>query len=348
MMLFCDGCDSYAATADLTRKWASDSAPSAITFSAAGSKWGGGCISLSNAAAGNLISPNFGTAGAGAGGKVPAAAFWFKCSGAPILTYVLMTCSTISGTAVLTLQMMLTGLLRLASGSGSLTGTKNVCDGQWHWIEFKADCTTSTIPARLVIDGFNDINGSITLGTVPTDLGNVQISSTTNQSATVFIDDLIFYDDETGSQTGELISTSAFPLGAKRIETLRPTGAGTNTNWTPDSGSNYARVNETAPDGDTSYVASAASGIRDSYATGDMIGTTPLCTVVNLYARNSDVGNISLQGLTYSGSSYGLGDGKSLGNAYVTRQFPIYRDPNTSAAWTVAGINAAEFGQGVV
>jgi hypothetical protein len=113
------------------------------------------------------------------------------------------------------------------------------------------------------------------------------------------------------------------------------------------SGANYTNVDENPPDGDTSYVSATTSGIRDSYGFGSPVqGINPLFVCVNCYAENPDAGAVSLQGLTYNGSTYGLGDSKPAPLSYQTVQFPIFRDPATSAAWTKAGINTAEFGVG--
>lgn len=50
-----------------------------------------------------------------------------------------------------------------------------------------------------------------------------------------------------------------------------PDGAGSSTQWTPDAGSNYARVNEdSAPDDDTTYVEDAAAAQLDLYTFGNL------------------------------------------------------------------------------
>lgn len=50
-----------------------------------------------------------------------------------------------------------------------------------------------------------------------------------------------------------------------------PDGAGSSSQWTPDSGTNYARVNEsTAPDDDTSYVETATAAQLDLYTFADL------------------------------------------------------------------------------
>jgi hypothetical protein len=59
------------------------------------------------------------------------------------------------------------------------------------------------------------------------------------------------------------------PNGYKFVMAL-PDGAGSSSQWTPDAGTNYARVNEaTAPDEDTSYVDSAVSEL-DLYTFVDL------------------------------------------------------------------------------
>ena len=61
-------------------------------------------------------------------------------------------------------------------------------------------------------------------------------------------------------------------LGDVRVVTVRPNGAGGSTQWTPDSGSNYARVNETISGEDSNYVEDGTSGHEDRYAYGDLSG----------------------------------------------------------------------------
>ena len=63
-------------------------------------------------------------------------------------------------------------------------------------------------------------------------------------------------------------------LGDVRVETLFPTADGANTAWTPSAaGSHFNKVNEatgTFPDGDTTYVADATPGDRDTYVMSDL------------------------------------------------------------------------------
>jgi hypothetical protein len=164
------------------------------------------------------------------------------------------------------------------------------------------------------------------------------------------IDDLIIYDGAAGDLTGELIAAS-YPLGAKRIYTAWPTGAGSNTNWSIVSGANWSNVNENPPNDDVTYIESSVSGTRDSYNYGgSMIPNTdtPSWVCVKTRAKNQGGGTANIQGLTYSGSTYGLGDSKTAPNAYQMMDFPIYTDPATGLAWTNNGVNNAEFGVGQV
>src|SRR6266404_1217341 len=85
--LFGDSCDLYSATADLLKRWASNTSPSLITFNATGGRNGGGCLALLAGAAGSLTSPNF------VGGKNFAHPFWFKCASPPSSTNTLMSIS---------------------------------------------------------------------------------------------------------------------------------------------------------------------------------------------------------------------------------------------------------------
>jgi hypothetical protein len=352
MLLFCDGFDAYASTADLTKKWQSNGA--GITWSPTGGKFGGKSIALGSGASTTLVTqtltPN--QVGGHAG-----AAFWFIASGKPAGNVSLIAWHGNAGAHYAYWGINPAGYIQwynypFTTWENNIGGGPNICDGLWHWIELMSETPifNTNMHGWIWVDGVQIMNGQTMTGNSGVSLNGAQMVELFNPGGiTGTIDDFIFIDDQTAGQTGELIAQSVFPIGPKKCETVWPSGAGTNTNWAPDSGVNYARVNEISSDGDASYVQASVSGTRDSYAfPGTITGNNPLVTVVNCAARNADAGSINIQGLTYNGSSYGLGDSKTAGLNYQMMQFPIYRDPNTSAAWTRAGVNAAQFGVGVV
>ena len=85
----------------------------------------------------------------------------------------------------------------------------------------------------------------------------------------------------------------------------------------------------------------------DSYEFSDLVTLSGsiYAVQVNSWARKDDVGSRTLNAITrpvsttYSGTSPA-----SLGNTYSYTVFGFEFNPETSGYWTVAEINAAEFG----
>lgn len=356
MFLWSDGFDTYSATADLLKTWLTNTGT--IVYNSSGGRWGGGCIQMTGASTtgtlvGQPLQSPFSLPGS-ASNKINFSC-WFKCTAAPTNANLLFgICTSSLVTSGFSVQISTGGVLQnhlFYSGTNDSTiSNQNVCDGAWHHLEWQINCVSSPT-VICYLDGNLVQSASVGGNGGGFSAGSVIIlggGSAIGAGKTLTIDDLLVWDTETGLQTGEL---TTFPLGPLRCRTGFPTGAGTNTNWVPDSGSNYARVNEVPADDDTSYIEASASGTRDSYTFGSFIPVQdldPIGTIVKVRAKNTDAGSINAQGLAYSGGNYGLGDSKLVTSAYTTNMYPIFRDPSTSAAWTNSGINAAEFGVGIV
>jgi hypothetical protein len=138
-------------------------------------------------------------------------------------------------------------------------------------------------------------------------------------------------------------------LGDVRVYSLSPTAAGSSTQWTPDSGSNYARVNE-VPYSAANYVQSNVSGNRDTYALADLPGgavTTIYGLQNNVIAKRTDAGAIAVKPAIKSNVTIAYGTSKFLGVGDVVISDLRTTDPDTATAWTVSGINALEAGMEV-
>ena len=241
-------------------------------------------------------------------------------------------------------RMMVAGL---SSPVGSMSA------GAWHFIEVKAVIAgaSSTISAQ--------IDGGLVIGPAVVNLGTTGVhftgphsywdgSSTWEPTLGNFLyyDDMYFFD------------TSAAPnndfVGDVRVETIYPNAAGTHNDWTPDSGSGWARVNEHSsapyPDGDTSYVRANTAGFQDSYNFNDLsiISGTIYTVQTNIYARKEDTALHKIDALVRSGGSDYLGPDHIVTSGYSDFTDMYEKDPATALAWTIAGVNAAEFGQKLV
>lgn len=127
-----------------------------------------------------------------------------------------------------------------------------------------------------------------------------------------------------------------------RVDYRVPTGAGYLTQFTPDSGNNWARAGEAAVDDDTSYVQATAAAI-DGYEVQDL--PLPGATIIGVKAkatfRKTDAGvAITRVGLRSSGVNY-MTASIAMPVSYITRGRHYGTNP-AGGAWTEAAFNAAQ------
>jgi hypothetical protein len=134
-------------------------------------------------------------------------------------------------------------------------------------------------------------------------------------------------------------------LGEIRIHSLSPNAAGSSTQWTPDTGTNFSRVNE-VPYSAANYVQSGTSGQRDTYLIADLPASAGSVLAVqnNVIAKKTDVAPISIKPAIKSGASVYYGTTTALTVGDTTTMDLRVIDPNTSSAWTPSGVNALEGG----
>ena len=154
-----------------------------------------------------------------------------------------------------------------------------------------------------------------------------------------YFDDLYFLD-ATGSVNNDF-------LGNMRVSTLRPNASGDITQFTPDSGSNYARVNESQYD-TTSYVQTTVSTNEDLYNYDDLsvIATNIKGIQISTVAELTDANSYSLYTHCKSNGTDNSDTGQGLtANSYTLKTRMLEGDPgNANAAWTQTTVNAAQFG----
>jgi len=247
------------------------------------------------------------------------------------------------GSDVIRLRHNSGGQLLVYNSSDSLiaTGSFAMTSSAWHYIELKilVNGASSTLETQL--------NGGPDIPVFTTNLGSSGIDrivlyahrrdGTFPNGTNLFYDD-IYVCDGSAPNTGF--------LGDCHIITIYPASDGTHQQWTPNSGTaHYSRVNEHSPDDDTSYVSDNNTGDRDSYHLDTLVGVGAVKGLqINQYSRKFDSGSRSItpiirrSGTTYSGTV------QALSTSYVDHTQLYDTDPSTSAAWTVAGINAGEFG----
>ena len=331
MIIGCDGCDSYSVSGDLVKKWPRVQAP--WGFASGAGKFGGGALTAATTGGGQLARV------AGSLSNVTNThCFWAKFSAKPSANanFEGMMDSSYGLTLNAPLRLNTDGTVSLV-GPATTVGTVNVCDGLWHWFEIKrfyaAGSANFTIYVDTLLQGATGGNASGS----PSTWGFNSIAG-----ITMWIDDDYLYDDTTGFPT-----SANFPVGPRQITTTRPISDGTCTFSTLSAGTSHsALVNETAPDGDTTYVEDPTIGDQDLLNFG-ALGYTPTGitgVVMNAYLINPAGGSINNQMVCKSGATTTASTATLTPTTYITKQAAFNVDPNTAAAWTAAGVNAAQFG----
>lgn len=229
-----------------------------------------------------------------------------------------------------------------AAGGTVATGTTALVANTWNYIEFKTFVNGASGTGELHLNGVSGEIASTVGNFGSTNIGQVQIGydGIPNSSGQRGIWDDMYVVDTSGSARNTF-------LGDNRVETLYASADGANLFWVPDSGSaHFSRVNENSPDSDASYVADATPGDRDTYVFTDL--ATLVGTVngvqVSLFARKDDAAARQIATVVrIGGSNYDGVTAPALTTSY--QYYPqLYDQAPSGADWTIAMVNAAEFG----
>ncbi len=332
---FCDGCDSYAATADISAKFSSVSGAS---LSATGGRFGAGAIASSSLPRSLTLSRGVSVP---SGAKLRVA-FSMKVgtgyslggvsSGFPLVSinggHVMGI--TTAGQLALTIQ---------ASSTVVLTSSAIVADNAWHWVEFEYFMNGASSTTALYIDGVSQGTATANLNPAVA-VTAVGFSGGYNSGGTHYYDDIMIWDDQ-GT------TFNSFPLGPRRISTLVPNADGDLAQFTPKTGtSHFAMVNGGYTS--TNYVSDGGTGNVDLYKFPSLAYTpTSINAVVgNYYGQNTGTGTTNLipklktSGTTATGSTLTMSVGVNslLQNAFVTDA--------GGTAWAASAVNAMQIGMG--
>jgi hypothetical protein len=323
-MLFVDGCQYNAA---LTEKW---SAVTSTSYSTTTARTGNRSIRLGGASVSGVLTKTFGssygTLSVAFGGYVGTGGLCrvqlLDSAGA-----IQMTVNIPSGGAISVYRGSETGTL-LGSG-GSITF------GSWFHLELDATIHDSTGAVDVYLNGASVISLS------GVDTKNTAIAGATSVRFTgpnAFSNPYLYIDDV-------VISDTYAQIGAAIVQTLYPTGAGATTQWTPSAGANYAAVDETTGDGDTTYVSTSTLNNIDTYTFGDLTANSGavLAVAVNIVGRADAGGSPQVTPVLRPGSTDRLGTGVAQTATYANGQ-SIWESNPDGGSWTEAAVNASEAG----
>lgn len=135
---------------------------------------------------------------------------------------------------------------------------------------------------------------------------------------------------------------------SRRFLAIFPNGAGSSTQWTPSTGSNWQNVDEAPPNDETDYNKALAPNLLDLYTFADL--TLPADHAVRAvipmaYARKSDAGADSQAKVAAKvGANTAKSSAKNLPTAYNFLWERWETQPDGATAWNESAINNAEFG----
>ena len=345
-LLFMDGFDYYGAVAQVLQRWTSTNISSSSLGT--GRSGSGQCFQLNNASGQphfyKLLHPttDYSTIIFG---------FWFRVdslsNGDKSIIYI---CSNATASIEAAVAYTAAGALEIRRGnaaSGTILGTTPVllATNTWTHIEVKYTAHNTTGQFALKVNGilYLDYAGDTTAGGAAAVDSLLHFGSNSGVMTKSFDD--YFCCDNSGSINNDW-------MGMCSVRTLAPDGAGDETDWVPSAGSNYQCVDEATANDDTDYVAAATAGDRDLY-TLNTAGLTsvqqPAGVEVVLRSRKDDATARTLAPTMKSGTTDADHATYTTTGSYVWTPHQVQEtDPNTSAAWTPAAIEALQAGVKVV
>lgn len=241
----------------------------------------------------------------------------------------------------LDVRLLTTGALRVSRANGAaVLGTSAstpITPATYHFIEvaFNIHDTTGTYDVR--VNGVSVVSGTgadtQNTGTgIWNGIGWWGLAGSTSAN-TCEIDDIYVADDTTFR-------------GDHRIMALLPsTGNGTHTAWTPSTGTDHGALVDEASPNTTDYVTSSSAGAIDTYnfpAVG--VAGTVAGVQISHYSKAEVAGVRTVVPAYRIGGADQVGTGGILASDWVYATEFAAVSPATSVAWTVAEIDAAEFG----
>lgn len=235
------------------------------------------------------------------------------------------------------------GKLEARRGSTVLgTGTAIISSTVHRWVEVNPTIDATTGALYVKVDGVSDI--AVT-------------GADTNQTANEYMTQWRFGEGAAASGTVSFTIADGYHvdatggvnddyLGLVRIRDCVPDGAGTVTQWTPNTGTGQAAVDEATPDDDTTYIASSTVGQISSFAYANPSGTIAAIPFVQItsYGKRTDAGARDIS--HYYRVAADISNSAALTHAAgaYDYQHSVKDVQPDASAWNQTDFNAAEFG----
>lgn len=331
-LLFADGFERYTNGTQMATIWSMDNA-SGETFTTG--RIQGSCLSLNTkpggygtSASNAWISPS--TLGNATSGYV---GFGLKVSSnnEPAAPFVLRDGYSANGSH-LSIRIE-GGVLKLCRNVTVIATGASFLANTWYYIEIYWNIHASTGSCIVRRNGAIEINytGNTYAGT-----GNAYVNTIHLQSA-----------DGLSRQFDDLYIDNAAFLGNFRAVRLVPESAGDITQWTPNTGANYASVDETTTDSDTTYVSTSTDDNIDLYNMNSPThGGSTILGVNSRYIVRREVSNTNFAPVyKTSGGTVQVGATIPItSGTYVVKDVLQTINPETGVAWTQGDIDGLQIG----
>ena len=225
------------------------------------------------------------------------------------------------------------GFLKLYRNTTLIATGGSFTANVWYYIEIYWNIHASTGTCTIKRDGATEISftGNTYAGTGGTYVNTIAIWSGTYNTK--------LYDDM-------YISNSEF-LGNFRTVRLSPNAAGDSTQWTANTGTNVAAIDDTATDSDTTYVSTSTTDHIDLYnMTSPTHGGTTILGVDVRYDYRREVSDTNFAPVfKTSGGTVQVGTTIPVTSAtYVVSNVLRTTNPETAVAWTQGDIDGLQIG----
>lgn len=238
-----------------------------------------------------------------------------------------------------------TGTVRVNRGDGTLLGESVATPltlNTWHYVEFSYTVHDTAGAFAVRVNGVEVLTGS---GVDTRNGGNGLLDTLylvrPGGGSTWYADDIYLCN-------GAGTVNNSF-LGPIAVEALYPSGNGTYSQLVGsdgDSVDNYLLVDDAPDPSGTDYVGSPTDGNKDTYLFADLAAGSAVIpgVEVRMWAARSDANPKSIRRVHRRGGVDSVGADRALTTTYDSYEEVIELDPSDGAAWTVAKVNASEWG----
>lgn len=227
------------------------------------------------------------------------------------------------------------------SGNVLATSTATITANTYTYIEVKYVIHNTVGSIEVRKDGVTiiDVSNVDTQAAAVTYANQIQLMVTSSAEAVTVDYDDIYVCDATG------IINNNF-LGDLRVDAVFPNAVGNSSMFTPSAGVNWQNVDDDPADDDVTYNSASGTGAIDTYAFPDIAPTvgTVHGLVSYLTMKKDEAAVHTAQAVIRRGSTNYPSTHKTLTTSYAMYQEVHETDPSTLAQWTIANVNAAEFG----